>query len=378
MKVLHVTEALGGGVATALEGYIRTARKHTHVIAAYRRPGHDTGDALDSLAEIVRLSPHKPIQLAQVSRLIRQAKPDVIHAHSSFGGVYSRIVPTSVPIIYTPHCFAFERTDVSDRVRHLYRTIESLLGARTTAFVANGPRETGLCKEIAPQKQVFNCPFSPRMLERSIHPTQIRQEAFPLRIVLVGRVCAQKGVEFVIETAALLHDYVTGTSPAIEIKWVGDGPSALVDSLRAVGVQVVGWRTRLEVIAELDNADLYFHAAAWEAGYAVSLLEAGELAVPVLARNISPLETTGLELAASPTEAAKAILELVSYERRTHASAAASELAAQIWDDSKLCDLNEIYNDVANPHRSIPQPKADSDIASAKGTTNSHVALASK
>ena len=44
LNVLHVVEALGSGIATALEDYVRSTPDHHHTVLAYRRPSAQTGD----------------------------------------------------------------------------------------------------------------------------------------------------------------------------------------------------------------------------------------------------------------------------------------------------------------------------------------------
>ena len=48
LHVLHVVEALGSGIATALEDYLRSTPDHIHSVIAYRRPSAQTGDELSS------------------------------------------------------------------------------------------------------------------------------------------------------------------------------------------------------------------------------------------------------------------------------------------------------------------------------------------
>src|SRR4051794_18910787 len=43
----------------------------------------------------------------QVRRRVVALQPDLVHAHSSWAGVYTRLFRLERPVVYQPHCFAF-------------------------------------------------------------------------------------------------------------------------------------------------------------------------------------------------------------------------------------------------------------------------------
>lgn len=139
--------------------------------------------------------------------------------------------------------------------------------------------------------------FSPN-LGRDISPRNDSSER-PIRILSVGRLDWKKGYEFGLEAVRLL----AAQGMALEYRIVGDGEmyEALVFARHQLGLkdQVVflGSRPRREVIAQLDWADLFLHAAVSE-GFCNAVLEAQAMRLPVvcsdaggLAENISDGET---------------------------------------------------------------------------------------
>ncbi len=83
---------------------------------------------------------HPLAAIAGVRRLVSQLAPDVVHAHSSFPGVYARAALLHGPrLVYTPHCFAFERRDVGWVARSTYRAVERALRGRADLLAAAGP-----------------------------------------------------------------------------------------------------------------------------------------------------------------------------------------------------------------------------------------------
>ena len=72
----------------------------------------------------------------------RRYQPDLIHLHSSWAGLLGRLVPLGRrKIVYTPHCYAFERRDLSQVVRIGLWLVEKILSRRNAGVFAVSPRE---------------------------------------------------------------------------------------------------------------------------------------------------------------------------------------------------------------------------------------------
>ena len=123
MKVLHVTEALGGGVSTAILNYQALTPEMHHCVIARERAGQSTYNFPSELS--VTLVPGSVAALLlSAIRMVRRGDFDILHLHSSLAGL-ARIIPGHrAGIVYTPHCYAFERTDVSPLARVLYKSVE--------------------------------------------------------------------------------------------------------------------------------------------------------------------------------------------------------------------------------------------------------------
>src|SRR4029453_19167015 len=77
LRILHVVESLGSGVATALEGYIRNTSGHEHTVLGWRRDGAHTGDALDRLAAaVLPLPPGPPAPLPSRRPHVARRRPE--------------------------------------------------------------------------------------------------------------------------------------------------------------------------------------------------------------------------------------------------------------------------------------------------------------
>jgi glycosyltransferase involved in cell wall biosynthesis len=289
LHVLHVVEALGSGIATALEDYLLSTPDHTHSVLAYRRPSAQTGDELERLA--TRLLPLPEGRLAQVRtvrRWIRELRPDLVHAHSTYAGVYVRLFARrpGAPLVYTPHAYPFERRDVPAAVRGLYWLVEAALSLGGGCVAAVGPREAELAARLPGRQAVVHLPNVVRDLRP--RPSSAREEPAPrneLRLAMLGRISPQKGPDFFARAARLSR------ARALPLRWiwVGGGRPEEERALRDAGAVVTGWLPRQAALDRLATADVYVHTAAWE-GCPVSVLEAAALGLPIVARRIPALE----------------------------------------------------------------------------------------
>ena len=113
--VLHVSEAFGGGIISAVAHFARlTSGQFESVLVARRRGAHDTGDELRAaFAEIIEHDGDLLSFTRSVRRVVRERRPAVVHLHSTWAGALGRIaLPRRGHIVYSPYCFAFERRDL--------------------------------------------------------------------------------------------------------------------------------------------------------------------------------------------------------------------------------------------------------------------------
>jgi len=316
LRVLHVVEALGSGIATALEDYIRSTPGHAHTVLGYRRPGAQTGDGLEHLATRVLLLPEGRLaQIRTVRRWVGELRPDVIHAHSTYAGIYVRLFvrAPAATFVFTPHAYPFERRDIPAALRGVYWLMEAVLSLRGGCVAAVGPREAELAERLPGRQVVVHLPN----VVRSVRPAppasvQDRSADGRLRLAMLGRISPQKGPDFFRRAVELSQ------ASALPLRWIwiGGGEAADERALREAGAEVTGWLSRSQALGWLATADVYVHTAAWE-GLPVSLLEAAALGLPIVARRIPALEPLGLPLLCDSPEALVAALRgLVDARRR--------------------------------------------------------------
>lgn len=309
IRVLHVTEAYGGGIVSSISELIdRTPDIEHHLLRTVRVVDHTDGEGVDGCTSVDEL-PRRPIA---AMRAIRQAvarlRPDVVHAHSSYGGLYVRLVVNSrrTRVVYTPQGYGFLRTDISAAHRLLIREVERALTWNTTALAACSVHEAALATIGRPAMERHTVPNVVAIDEELVdrHRTTRRPDV----LVACGRLKPIRDPEYfrrVVEAVRELH-------PAIEARWLGGKPGEIADQLRSSGIEVTGWLPRSELLAEMAEASVYVHTSRWD-GFPLTVLEAVSIGVPSVARRIPQLKECPEEvLFDTPSELAAEIARLLA------------------------------------------------------------------
>jgi glycosyltransferase involved in cell wall biosynthesis len=167
MKVLHVLEATGGGTRRHILDLLPALQARgvsCDLIASPLRTSAFGNDAdwlrrrSVQVFEVPMARGFSPAgdatALRQLAAHLRHKRYDVVHCHSTKAGVLGRLARLSIsryiPLVYTPHCIAFD-TGLPHRQRRAARWTEALLAPLTSHFIAvsqhenNTLRRAGLC-----------------------------------------------------------------------------------------------------------------------------------------------------------------------------------------------------------------------------------------
>jgi glycosyltransferase involved in cell wall biosynthesis len=293
LKVVHVIEALGGGVYTYFKDLSHyfgddeiTKDISTSIIYSGNRKEIDPEKIESdfskgvSLIKIDMVREFSPIQdfksILQLRKELQRINPDVIHLHSSKAGVLGRIACFLLfkrkKIFYTPHAYAFLRTDISWLTRKLYWYIEKIIpilfGGET---IACGDTEYEIAQIIGKSHLVRN---GINIREVKNHIKEHQNEI--LTIGIVARIAPIKNPE--------LFNKIALKYPYFKFVWIGDGELKTV--LTSPNIRITGWLLdRNMVLKELNSIDIYLQTSLWE-GLPISVLEAMAMKKPVIATNI--------------------------------------------------------------------------------------------
>ncbi|NEK84282.1 glycosyltransferase family 4 protein [Blastococcus saxobsidens] len=279
-RVLHVVEKYSSGVGSAIAQYTRSLPAAEHFLLSTTAVDAE-GDLAEqaAFAGTYRMGGAVPAKIRRIRVVVAQLRPDVVHAHSSHGGAFTRLALRRGRhrIVYTPHCYGFERRDVSWPVRAAFWTAEALLAPNTSVFAACSPRELALSRWPLGRTDRL---LLPNVAPPMAGPTERPRNEVPV-VAGGGRISPQKDPEFFAAAVRALRQEL----PGLRAVWFGDGDQAGRGLLDDAGVEVTGWLPRSAVLDELRAADLYLHSARWE-GFPLMVAEATALGVPTLVRPV--------------------------------------------------------------------------------------------
>lgn len=350
VRVLHVTETFAAGTGTAIIEYARATKNQgieSFLLA------QDRGSGL--LAEIIDSSPFVSAELVppglfKLWRALRRAaaavRPEVIHLHSSLAGGIGRLqafLPGRPAIVYTAHCFAFERRDISPIEKGFYHSAEAVLAHRTTAFICVGPHEAELARSFRSSAEVFNILniFEARDVGALAASPEVIGCA---RVVTVGRVAPQKDPRMFVEIISALRRL-----RPVEATWIGNGEAQAQAVLTDNDVAVTGWLPAKEVPGAILGHTVYLHTGGWEASAPIAIFDAMNLGLPVVVRRnpayrgVLPDEWQFDDVAA----AVQMITALAEPAVRRTRIEAQFELLAKLRGRAPVAVLADIYRQIA-------------------------------
>ncbi len=229
------------------------------------------------------------VALGRLMQIVRDLQPDLIHAHSSKAGAIARLArPFSprVPVLYTPHGYAFAGHFNHSAERLAYRCVENVLAPLASRVVCVCEAEARLARSVGPASRV-------RVIHNGIAPAadgdvDPRVAELARGGPVIGALTLLrpgKGLETLI---AALPDVLARHGDA-KVAVVGDGPDldALQAQSRALGVadavHFLGPST--DPLAALRGMDVFVHPS-WAEAFPYVILEAMSLARPILASDV--------------------------------------------------------------------------------------------
>ena len=311
MKVLQVHNRYRkpGGEDTVLANEARLLREHGHQVDLLE--AHNNDDDPVSLPAKLRLARNtlwSATGADLMAAALQQHRPDVVHVHNTFNQLSPVVLRTAVaqgvPVVQTMHNFRAvcanglllrdgqpcELCVTAGRwhaVQHrCYRgsaaasTVVALSGALhlwAGTFTQRGVRVIALT-EFA-RALFVRSGLAERVLRvkpNFVYPATASGQQRDQRVVFVGRLAAEKGVDLLLEAWRQLAPV------GWVLELIGQGelrPSA--QSLDA-SVRCLGWLSPTEVMARIGSARYLVMASRWYEGLPMVLLEAFSAATPII------------------------------------------------------------------------------------------------
>ncbi|MFE5394960.1 glycosyltransferase [Streptomyces sp. NPDC056568] len=252
-RVLHVTQPVDGGVARVVTDLTR-AQLAAGLRVAVACPDGDLADRLRSLGADVRHwpatrspGPALTLEVRRLARVVREVRPDLVHAHSAKAGLAARLaVRGRVPTVFQPHAWSFEAVDGVAAALALGWERWGARWAARTVCVSEAERLRGVRAGIhgrwsvipngidvdrfgegdgAQRARVTRATRAADVTqaadaEQAAHAARTTSGPDAPLVVCVGRLCRQKGQDVLLAA----WDSVLARVPGARLVLVGDGP----------------------------------------------------------------------------------------------------------------------------------------------------------
>lgn len=364
MRILHITESLGGGVAHSLSQLAKAQAADGHDVLVVHSIRPDTPvDLLPGLypAPIRRkvlhmATPIAPItdlkSLVQIYALLKTEKPDVIHLHSSKAGVLGRLAALLQgkrhQVFYSPRGFAFLREDVSPGKQKLFLNLERFASKLGGTVVGCSGTEAELARTKVGHTRTCLVENS---VDLSAVPVARGSVDGRVRVVTSGRICYQKAPWRFRDMAIGCADLPTS------FVWLGDGDlrvDLMVDGELPSQMEIAGWQARAGVYASLASADVFVLPSLWE-GMPLALIEAQAAGLPAVVSNVVGNRDvvidgeTGFVCDSDEAMLQKTRLLIENADLRQKMGQAAREMAAQRFSVERMHrEMMSVYNGQAS------------------------------
>lgn len=276
-KILHIVEAFGGGVFTFLVDLVNAVDEEYEIVIAYAKRPQTPENFQKYFSDKVKfvevknftrsVNPIKDLKVFwEIKKVLKEEKPDIVHLHSSKAGFVGRFANNGrkIKMLYNPHGFSFLMQDCSKIKRVFYWLIEKVASFRKCTIVGCSYGEYQEALKLSKNSVCINNGINIDKLKEELGQLEEKKVDFSnLKICTVGRIGFQKNPKLFNEIAESL--------PNIQFMWIGDGE--LRDVLTTKNITVTGWKSRKEVLQELNKNDIFMLTSLWE-GLPISLLEA--------------------------------------------------------------------------------------------------------
>lgn len=276
-KVLHIAEAMGGGVFTYLVELANGMCEEFDVTIAFGMRSEtpkNYEEYFDKRISLIKvnhftrgLNPIKDLgAYFELRKIIRQITPDIVHLHSSKAGAIGRMMFAGKKrvMFYTPHGYSFLMEDIPNIKRKIYYNIEKICGKKNCITVACGESEWERGKKVSRKSTFISNGINISKVQKSIElAKKIQEKDKRFTVYTVGRADFQKNPELFNEIAKRL--------PHIDFVWIGDGE--LRNQLTSSNIRITGWLENAEVLNRAKDYNVFILTSRYE-GLPISLLEA--------------------------------------------------------------------------------------------------------
>jgi glycosyltransferase involved in cell wall biosynthesis len=287
MIVVHVVECWIGGVGNYVKELANKFVNNENEIHLIVGKSLDCAD-FDGLNEKIKI--HQ-INMSRnvlgcisaaigVKRLIKKINPNVIHAHSTFAGIYTRLNGFK-NVVYTPHCWSFLKVDIGFIQLFFYVAIEKILSTKTNKIICISNEELRAAKKYKignGKVKLVRTGISD--LDLTLNKLQYRIDEC-VNIGFFGRLDNQKGFDII---QAACPYFPNNVRVHVFGRPIRGGVSINYD----LNLLHHGWIDSKNINKAMAEMDVILIPSRWE-GFALVPIEAMRASKPIIASPIGSL-----------------------------------------------------------------------------------------
>lgn len=291
MKILHVGEYVNGGVATYLRTLLSGLQKYDDVENYLLISEYKSQQDWENITKKVFYYKYKRrisnifSAINQIHAVIEEVKPDIIHVHSTWAGLFVRLPylfrKRKAKIIYQSHGWAF-LMDTSNYKKNIYALVEKILSISTDKIINISNYEQKQAIEYGLNKNKMVMIYNGVEDKENNSNLKLNWDENKINLLFVGRLDRQKGLDLFLDVydkmkLENLHLYVIGTS-------------VLDDNLpkSTKHVTYLGWVDNKDIDVYYQACDAVIMPSRWE-GFGLVAIEAMRNLKPVIASNVGAL-----------------------------------------------------------------------------------------
>lgn len=283
---------------------------------------------------------------SSVKKTVSEFSPDIIHAHSSFAGLITRLaIRNKIPTIFTAHSFAF--TDGTSLFRRLVAPIsERIAGrfAKKIICVSEYDRQLALRYKIAPVEKLVTIHNG---ADRNPFSDSTKEDI----IVMNGRLAYPK------EYLLLLKAYKLSDS-ILKLEIISDGPDRPIIEAK---ISALGLKDRVTLLGELSSREevqkklskaKVFILISKHEGMPLSILEAMSAGLPIIASNVGGIpeeidKSCGILVKNTKEDIVNALQKLSNpFIQKEMGEAAKKRFEERFTVEKFLAETKKVYDEV--------------------------------
>jgi glycosyltransferase involved in cell wall biosynthesis len=320
-KILYVITSLGiGGAEKLLLSYLKgfDHSKYEFYVCSLREKPDDLTQEISKFAEVINLkvkNRFNPFIILQISKLIREISPDIIHTHL----FQSRVYGSMAHLFNRNSLLITQKHSVVNPGKHnifIFFEMISILMNKGVIAISESVKNSLIKYEFIPEHKIFVIPncidyqtFASNSNPRSL---KAKQE---IVIGTVGRLEKIKGIEYLL----LAMTIILTKFPNAILEIIGDGSqfNKLKEIAENLGISksVKFLGKFVNVIPFYKRMDIFVLPSLLE-GFGIVILEAMAMGLPIVATNVDGIKevvVNGESGILVPPKNPKAIAEAITY-----------------------------------------------------------------